>query len=408
MRFLRIFLFCLIINLIACAWEETENNPMYLPLDDSEYPYAGIPRLVIETADFQQVKDKQTKVPAKLQIWEKNEPKSTVMELTIKGRGSASFKKSKSGYKLDFAEAQSLLQMPKDKEWALISNFGDKTHLRNLISFKLSSLLGAIYTPQSQFVELYLNRQYMGIYLLSETIKIGNHRVHIPKNDYSFLFEKETEQKLDTPYVETSSRNVFHIRYPKQPSEIQKELLKDHLDKLEKYLDSGNLRDINNWIDLKTFFPFYWTQEFSRNIDGNFNRSIYLTWSSGSQVKFGPVWDFDLAYGNTKHNYTSKPDGWFARSARWNKSLLSDPQIKKKANAHWIQHRKDVLSILDTINVYAQHISDAVKNEYARWPSLESTENSAYLQSFSSYEQAIDSLKTWIIERFQWIDSKTQ
>lgn len=92
-----------------------------------------------------------------------------------------------------------MLGMPKDKDWALIANYADKSLMRNYISYRLSSALNAYYAPRCEFAELYLNGEYLGVYLLTETIKIGKNRVNIPQNDESYIVEvdkkyKETEQ----------------------------------------------------------------------------------------------------------------------------------------------------------------------------------------------------------------------
>ena len=71
----------------ACYWAETEDNPDNLPLDDSMYPYAGLPRLVIETEDFAGVRDRETEIPSHLQIYGEKAPESEVYELTVRGRG---------------------------------------------------------------------------------------------------------------------------------------------------------------------------------------------------------------------------------------------------------------------------------------------------------------------------------
>ena len=78
--------------LCSCVWNDPESTPGYLPIDDSEYPYADLPRIVIETEDFTQIRDRETKIPAKLQIYGKDAPESDILELTIKGRGNSSIK----------------------------------------------------------------------------------------------------------------------------------------------------------------------------------------------------------------------------------------------------------------------------------------------------------------------------
>lgn len=63
----------------------------YLLLDDAACPYTGVPRIVIETEKHRAIKDRETEIPAKLQIWDEKKPNSDIMELTIRGRGNSSW-----------------------------------------------------------------------------------------------------------------------------------------------------------------------------------------------------------------------------------------------------------------------------------------------------------------------------
>ena len=76
--YIKIILLLLSILLCSCVWNEPESNPDYLTIDDSEYPYADIPRLVIETEDFTQIRDRFTEIPAKLQIYGKDPPPKAI------------------------------------------------------------------------------------------------------------------------------------------------------------------------------------------------------------------------------------------------------------------------------------------------------------------------------------------
>jgi hypothetical protein len=102
---------------------------------DKEYPYAGIPRIVIETGNRIAIKDRETEIPAKMQIWGESSSESEILDLTIRGRGNTSWTEMpKNSYKIEFEKKQSMLGLPKDKDWALIANFADKTLLRNFCS----------------------------------------------------------------------------------------------------------------------------------------------------------------------------------------------------------------------------------------------------------------------------------
>ena len=397
------------ISFSACYWAETEENPDILPIDDSMYPYADLPRIVIETENFTGVRDCETEIPSKLQIYGKRSPESDVLELTVRGRGNSSFKMPKYGMKLEFKDKVELFGMPKNRDWALISNFGDKTHLRNYMMTRLSEWLGAKYTPKMQFVEVYLNRSYMGVYLLSETVKVGKHRVNIEKNDTTFLIEKEDIKKYDPPYILSNHDYYYHIKSPKNPSQETEDLLLDHLNKfedfmMEQYLHKGN--EITDWIDVNDYLLFYWVHEFSKNEDGNYARSVFFTWKKGEPIHFGPLWDFDLAFGNASREQNKKPEEWYIRKYRLNYYIVQNYLVYNAAVDYWNEHRETFKALIDSVPVYRAIIEKAVKNEYRRWPVIGNTENWALKDPYDSYDEAVETMVDWMKKRFEWIDNE--
>lgn len=388
--------------LCSCVWNDPESTPSYLPIDDSEYPYADLPRIVIETEDFTQIRDRETKIPAKLQIYGKDAPESDVLDLTIKGRGSSSFTMAKYSIKLKFNEAQSLFGMPADKEWDLVSNQRDKSMLRNYITYQLARILQDEYSPQCRFVELYLNREYMGVYLLVEHVKVAPHRVNLVKNDSSFLFEKTEDENDDDIIFESSLNYIFNIKYPKPPKQECINLLKTHVNEFENRL-SNDCITLSDWIDIDDFVRYYWIQEFSKNIDGAFGRSIFITWQVNEPFKMGPVWDFDLAYGIGNTRMMSSND-WYVRNQGWYQHLIKNNTFKSKVNQFWKENRNFFVDMTDSIVSSLNLLKDASDNEFKRWPILENDEIWPFVESYNSYEAAVDSLKSWTTRRIQWID----
>ena len=391
----------------ACYWTETDDHPENLPMDDSMYPYAGIPRVVIETENFRGVRDRETEIPSKFQIYGAKAPESEVLDLTVRGRGNSSFKMSKYGMKLEFVDKVSLFGMPKNRDWALVANYGDKTHLRNYMMTRLSEWLGAKYTPRMQFVELYLNRNYMGLYLLAETVKVGKHRVNIAENDTTFLVEKEDIKKYDPPYVITDDEYIYHIKSPKNPSEQTSELLRDFLSRFEYFIKNQYFypsSDILSWIDLDDYLLYYWVQEFSKNEDGNYARSVYFTWKKGEPVHFGPLWDFDLAFGNASREKNKTPEEWYIGKYRLNYHIVKNALVDSAVTAYWIEHRETFRALIDSVPVYRSIIEKAVKNEYRRWPILTNTENWALKEPYDSYDEAVETMVEWMKARYAWLN----
>ncbi len=397
------------ISLSACYWAETESNPDSLPIDDSMYPYAGLPRIVIETEDFAGVRDRETEIPSHLQIYGEKAPESEVYELTVRGRGNSSFKMPKYGLKLEFKDKVKLFGMPKNRDWALIANYGDKTHLRNYMMTRLSEWLGAKYTPRMQFVELYLNRKYMGLYLLSESIKVAKNRVNIEENDTTFLVEKEDSKKFDPPYVQSDNGYYYHIKSPKNPSPETEKLLLDHIKAFENFAMRPyryNSNEIVQWIDLDDYLLFYWVHEYSKNEDGNFARSVHFTWKKGEPIHFGPLWDFDLAFGNASREQNKAPEEWYIRRYRLNYYILQNSLVDSAAVVYWKEHRETFKALIDSVPLYRSIIDKAIENEYRRWPVMKNTENWALKDPYDSYDEAVETMIEWMKQRYQWIDKE--
>lgn len=390
----------------GCTWEDPNFTSNYLPLDDSEYPYANLPRLVIETENFQQVRDRTTKVPARMQFWDKNTPQSDVMFLTIRGRGNSSWTgMPKVSYKIELANKTPLLGMPKDRDWALIANSADRTLIKNFITYKLATWLGDDYSPRSEFIELYLNRQYLGIYQLTETVKVSPNRTDISAN--TFLLELGSTERDEEVHVITKKGTNFNIKFPKNPSDSSLSLLRNHLTSWEYYLYnqlSSSTSTLSTWLNLEEFIRYYWIQEFSKNLDGAFRRSIYIIWEPKEPFKFGPVWDFDVAYGNWKTESLQNPEGWYVKDFGWNKPLLANDTIWTEAISFWHENQPIFLSFPDSIDKYVSTLKQASLNEFKRWPVLENTENWTYKESYKNYDEAVEALKKWITTRTLWIN----
>lgn len=399
----RLFIFCIALVLYACVWESPDGSPDYLPLDDSEYPYAGLPRMVVETEDFKQINNKVNKIPAKLQIYGENGPTTAVLDLTVKGRGNSSFMMPKYGVKLEFNEKQSFGGFPKNRDWNLVPNFRDKSHLRNYLTYQLAGILGDDYFPKCSFVEFYLNRTYMGLYLLVESVKVGKNRVNIAQDNSSFLIEKTRLENLEDIHIYSSNNYVFRVRYPKDPSSQVLEYIKDEVDSLEVVLKDSTA-NLDKYIDVKDFVRYYWIQEFSKNSDGAFGRSIFITKEKDDVFRMGPVWDFDIAYGISNHAKSS-PSDWLARTQGWFKFLLANKNFHKEVNQYWKENKNYFLDLRDSAYSAQQIIRRAVKNDEKKWPILDNDESWPFVDSYSSYEESVDYLTDWISQRFDWISN---
>ena len=384
--------------------------------NDKEYPYANIPRIVIYTENQQKIKDRETEIPAKLQIWGKKEAESEILDLTIRGRGNTSWEEMpKKSYKIEFEKKQSMLGMPKDKDWVLISNYADKTLMRNYIAYRLSAALGAYYAPRCEFAEFYLNGEYLGVYLLTETIKIGKNRVNIPMDDASYIVEFDSKYRANEQVVfsdiltDNGTGKPFRVHNPKNASNKILDTLQKHIQLFEKYLKKIKAEQENNvadWIDVDESVIHYWVQEFSKNPDAKFYTSVFFIWVKGEKIKMGPVWDFDLAFGNHSYKDFVTIENWHIRNY-WNLYLFKDDLFKRKIAEKWNEEHHLFESVLDSIDKSATKLKKAVQNNFKRWDIL-GVEKGWLRVSYESYDAAVEDLKDWIKQRMKWIDRQQE
>ncbi len=385
-----------------------------LPIDDSEYPYAGIPRMVIETINHREIKDRETDVPAQMQIWGEFAPMGKKMQMTIRGRGNTSWTRMpKKGYKIEFVDKQSLFGMPKDRDWALISNYADKTLMSNYLMYHLSSSLHAYYAPRCEFIELYLNGEYLGVYLLTETIKIARNRVGIPKNENSYLVEfdakyRNYEQVFFSKEIATDSiGKPFRVHEPKNATKEVLSSVEQYVKEFEIFLRAivaGKDNHLEKWIDVDEYIKHYWVQEFSKNPDARYYSSVYFSWIKGGLIRMGPVWDFDLSFGIHNNEKNRLPENWQLQGSYWDAYLFKDSNIQQARSAFWNDNRALFVAVLNTIDSVQGVLELAAQNNFRRWNILESTDFVYHRFAYRTYGDAVEGLKQWIEDRVRWLD----
>jgi len=336
-----------------------------------------------------------------------------------------------------------LLGMPSESDWILYAPYSDKTMLRNALTYYLGGRLGR-WHPRYRFCEIYLNGDYIGVYQLTEKIKRGKNRVDIAKlsassisgNDLTggYLFKVDkigdvpiTDYFYSTPSISfMNARNyAFTYVYPK-PEDIvtaQKNYLASKLVNFQNSLNSSSfinpLSGYAGFIDVNSFVDFEIINELTNNVDG-YRYSTYFHKqkdSDGGKIIAGPVWDFDLSYGNVDYsprnlsvtewvypNYGPNEGycmHWWAR-------LMQDPSYVTLVKSRWKQLRDGPLhrdSIESFINNNVQLLGDAVGRNFAKWPIIGVHIWPNYFVG-TTYQSEIVYLNDWISRRITWIDSQ--
>lgn len=221
---------------------------------------------------------------------------------TLKGRGNSSWGFDKKPYSLTLDAEESLLDMGKAGNWVLLANANDETNLNNKLVYDLAARVGFPWTPDSRWVDLYLNGEYSGLYLLTEKVEVRESRLNIDADAGDFLCKIDLEERWTTlrnPFLTQSGRTV-EINHPRLLTGAEADRIESLTNQLEKALLSGEDLRASALLDLDSWICRYLIDEISANIDSD-SASSYFYYDDG--VFFaGPVWDYDIALGNSTRN----------------------------------------------------------------------------------------------------------
>lgn len=229
--------------------------------------------------------------------------------ISFKGRGNNSWEYfDKKSYSMTLSTDADLLKMGNANKWILLSNADDPSNLRNKIVYDFAKEIKLNYSPDSKWVDLYLNGDYVGLYLLSERNEVHSERVNISQYG-SFLVSMELEERLKAQnytYISTNENQALRIHYPLTLTEKNTETILKKWQSVENSLLAENGVDYitgKNWqelIDIDSWAKKFLLEEFFANYDACLVSQYFYCDGNDSNGKIyaGPVWDFDHSIGN--------------------------------------------------------------------------------------------------------------
>ena len=220
----------------------------------------------------------------------------------LKGRGNSTWEQEKRPYLLKLSADGDLLGMGGAKKWVLLANAYDETNLNNKLVLDLASQVGFDWSPECRYVDLYLNGEYRGLYLLTEKIEIHPSRLNIEEAAGDVLLNVETLERRDSllNHIESSMGRVIGVCHSDPlPAEKLDDIsyliyLMEQEVSAETDLRNSEILDLDSWVRR------YLIDEISGNSDSDLTSS-YFYYSDG---KFfgGPIWDYDMVFGNSYRN----------------------------------------------------------------------------------------------------------
>ncbi len=345
-------------------------------------------------------------------------------EVSIRGRGQASWGLEKKPYKLKFPEKVCLMDESgsgtKAKDWTLIPCHSDKSLIRNYLGFKLAGALDGIeWTPYGELVHVYLNGEYRGVYLLSEHVEVAKGRVDIKdgtKANIGFLIEYDS---WATGEYNTDFFSVAGIKYSVQSDfgDVEQVIaMKCHLETIFNAVREGDKEKVGRYVDLASAVDIYLLNEIYRNNDVDWSSFFMYFKEPQGKLFFGPVWDLNLAFGNSSEQTSTS--GLFAghiisttgkyKGDRnvWLAAFLTNDWFREMAAERWEQIKDTLRSTAAEQIGYIKSIDGDLEKNFEVWDVLNTAlgqEPEATLRLNSCLEN-VEYVENWLNDRIDWLD----
>ena len=336
----------------------------------------NIPAMYIETESGSLAAihaDKSHKEKGTIAIVEDGELTVDAKLSSIKGRGNSTWVLPKKPYNIKFEKKIDLFGMGKAKKWSLLASYYDQSFLRNSFVFDLADEIGLLYSSKSKHVDLYINGEYQGNYLVCESVEVGESRVNItdlddlneeansginiemanlggdrngskagsikyaeiPNNPedisggYLIEFDFLNRYLPEISGFVTNMGQPVVLKSPEYASKAQVEYISSFWQELEDaiYSETGTNdlgKHYTDYIDIESFAKIYVIEELSMDIDAGLSSCYFFKDAQSDKIVASPVWDFDLALGSMDfvRNGVSlvDPSKWFANTFSVEKS----------------------------------------------------------------------------------------
>jgi len=336
----------------------------------------------------------------------------------------------------------SLLGMPAENDWIINGTYGDTTVMHNYLTYLLESQMAFAWAPRVRFVEVYItsdrdsmdSSDYLGLFVLTESIKADSNRVNVTKGDSStpaeqigYIFKKDKGVERDE--VVSTSYDTYGIVYPSADdvSRSQRQYLQSRIQSFEDALYGDGFKNPDTgyraYMDVDSYIDAVLLTELAKNVDG-IRLSTYFSLDVGGKIACGPAWDFDIAYGTCDYGLNLESPKYFVcldktyrypdlnehntTAYLWLDRMMQDEWVCARLVERYRMWRETVFAeeniqgIIDT--AYHTAFASATRNG-TRWSKLYS---GVYVwpnpTRYRSYTEAVNGLKTWLHKRLIWLD----
>jgi spore coat protein CotH len=358
----------------------------------------GLPVVFIDTKDDQPITSKEIYIKTNIKIIDTDNIAFCIEHNEyndeIRGRGNSTWGAPKKPYRIKFDKKISLFGLEAAKSWVLLANYQDTTLIMNTIAFELGARLGLPFTNHAIPLEVVLNGEYQGSYVLTEQIQVGKGRVDIAEKK-GFLVELDAYFDEDPKFRTDIYDLPVMIKSPEDlPDPAGYDFVKEAINGLETLMKAGDFpgNGYRELIDMDTFAKFLLINEIVKNGELGNPKSTYMYKDKDKKISMGPLWDFDWGFGYSGH-YFNNPDSGNTRHAFFNR-FYDDPDFIAKYKEHWNTHYNEIRGMVDFIDEQAAKLQRSQAENFRVW------------HTNNDYNGTIAQMKTWWIARVDYLHTE--
>lgn len=240
----------------------------------------------------------------------------------FRGRGNSTLNKPKKAYNFKFEEKTKVAGLRKAKSWVLLANYIDQSFMRNPAAFLAAQFAGVDYADSARPVDVFLNGTYKGTYTLCHKVGFNNGSVDLPADQeaQSIMLELDTCDPTEGFMPEHSGftkhyRIPYQVKDPDAPEDAAEaqnwwyEWASD-FEELENAAHERDFTRLKELVDYTALAKYLLVYNLAVNQEPNHPKSVFLWKTKGGKWQFGPIWDFDWAFGYqpTYYNYDKGED----------------------------------------------------------------------------------------------------
>ena len=349
---------------------------------------------------------------------------------TIKVRGkSTSFASTKKPFRIKFSSKQRVLNSKgKEKKWTLIANHFDRSLIRNNLAFKISEIMEFPFTPRCLPVDVILNGDFQGSYYICDKIEVGKNRINIAKMEQTDINEpnitggyllqidsirwgrRQREPAKGT--FRTEKGITGKILYPEE-DEItpeQENYIRIKLNQLEEEIYNGILDS----IDIDSYSKYFIIEEFCGDPDHVLTSYYFSKDRNDDKFRFGPAWDFDLAFDNDRRLYptSDKPEFCFhycdsaGTMRQFVQTLIDNKEVAENVQKIWEKMRETGLDekvLISFIDEEKKKLEESSELNFLKWDHY--VENRGWgdlglVRKGEDFETSVKVVKEYVQNRF--------